>query len=107
MFERTWNSVTMDFIVKLFKSRNPVSNTNYNNILVIIDRLTKYGKFMSANESHSIEDLADIIVRKVISNHRLPNEFVTDRGTTFVFRFFIAFTAKFGINSKLSIVFYL
>src|SRR6266699_1944314 len=97
----------MNFIVKLFKSKDPINNTNYNSILVIIDRLTKYRKFTSANESHSIEDLADIVIREVISNYKLLNEFVTDRGTIFAFRFFITFIVKLGVNSKLFIVFHL
>ncbi len=52
----------MDFIVKLFKSKDPVSNTNYNNIFVIIERFIKYSKFILINESHLIKDLADIVV---------------------------------------------
>ncbi len=62
MPERAWGSVTINFIVKLPKSRDLVNNTSYNSIFVIVDRLTKYGKFTSANESHLIEDLVDIVV---------------------------------------------
>ncbi len=97
----------MDFIVKLPKSKDSVNNTNYNNILVIIDRFIKYSKFISINKFYSIEDLADIVIRKVISNHRLLDEFVTDRNTIFIFRFFIIFAVKLGINNKFSIVFHL
>ncbi|SRR6266566_2018761 len=97
----------MDFIVKLFKFRDSINNTSYNSILVIIDRFIKYGKFISINESHSIEDLVDIVVREIISNYGLLDEFIIDKNTTFVSRFFIIFIAKFGINSKFFIIFYL
>ncbi len=72
-----------------------------------MDRFTKYSKFIFANESHSTKDLTDIVVRKVINNHRLLNEFVTDKSTIFVSRFFITLIAKFGVNSKLFTIFYL
>ena len=52
----------MDFIVKLFKSRDLVNNISYNNILVTIDRFTKYSKFISVNEFYLVEDFADIVV---------------------------------------------
>ncbi|SRR6266699_4720072 len=106
MFERAWGSIIIDFIVKLSKSKDFVNNISYNSILVIVDRFIKYNKFTSVNESQSIEDLIDIVIWEVISNYRLPNEFVIDKDITFAFRFFIVFIAKFGVNSKLSIVFH-
>ncbi len=106
VLERAQSSVTIDFIVKLLKSKDIVNNTNYNNIFIIIDRFIKYNKFTPINESHSTEDLADIVVQKIIGNHRLSNEFVIDRGTTFASRFFIAFIIKLGVNNKLFITFY-
>ncbi len=72
-----------------------------------MDRFTKYSKFISANESHSTEDFVDIVVRKVINNHRLPDKFITDKSTTFISRFFTILTVKLGVNNKLSIVFHL
>ena len=107
MFERTWSSVIINFIIKLFKSKDLINNTSYNNILVIIKRFTKYSKFIPINKSYSIEDFADIIIRKVINNYGLLDEFVINRGTTFTLRFFITFIIKFGMNNKLFIAFYL
>ncbi len=97
----------MDFIVKLSKSKDFVSNINYNSILVIIERFIKYDKFIFINESHSIKDLADIVVRKIINNHKFLDEFIIDRNTTFILRFFITFIIKFGMNNKLFIAFHL
>ena len=97
----------MNFIVKLPKSKDFINNTNYNSILVTIDHFIKYSKFTPANESHSIEDFADIVVREIISNYKLLDEFITDRDIIFTFRFFITFTAKFKMNNKLSTTFYL
>src|SRR6266699_3489717 len=99
--------VTIDFIVKLSKSKDSINNTNYNSILVIVKRFTKYGKFIPANKSYSIKDLTNTMIREVISNYRLPDKFITNRGTTFISRFFITFIAKLRINNKLSIAFHL
>ncbi len=106
MFKRTWGSVTIDFIIKLFKFKNFVNNISYNNIFVIIEHFIKYNKFIPANESHSIKDLADIVIREVISNYKLPDEFMIDRDTTFTLQFFITLTVKLEVNSKLSTAFY-
>ncbi len=97
----------MDFIVKLFKSKDLVNNTSYDSILVIIEYFTKYSKFVSINESYSIEDLADIVIWEVINNYRLLDEFMIDKDIIFVLRFFIVFIVKLRVNSKCFIVFYL
>ncbi len=107
IFERIWSSVTIDFIVKLFKSKDPVNNINYNNIFVIIKRFIKYSKFIPINESYLIKDFVNIVIRKVINNYRLSNKFIIDKDTTFAFRFFIIFIVKLGVNSKLFITFHL
>ena len=105
--KQTWGSVIINFIVKLSKSKDSVNNTSYNNILVIIDRFIKYSKFISANKSHSAKDFIDIVVREIINNYKLLDEFITDKDTTFVFQFFITFIAKLGVNNKLFIAFHL
>ncbi|SRR6266699_2238681 len=97
----------MDFIVKLSKFKDLVNNINYNNIFVIIECLIKYSKFILINESYSIKDLVNIIIREIINNYRLLDEFKIDRDITFVLRFFIIFIIKLEVNSKLSIAFYL
>ena len=99
--------VTIDFIVKLPKSKDLINNINYNNILVIVERFTKYSKFIPVNESHSIEDLADIVIWEIINNHGLPDEFITDRNITFTLQFFTILIIKLKVNNKFSITFHL
>jgi hypothetical protein len=97
----------MDFVVKLLRVKDFVSNTSYNSIFIIVERFTKYRRFVPINEFHIAEDFTNIIIREIVSNHGLPDEFIIDRGTTFTSRFFTAFTVRLGVNSKLSTVFYL
>ncbi len=95
----------MDFIVKLSKFKDLINNTSYNNIFIIIEYFIKYNKFIPMNEFHLIKDLVDIVIRKIINNYKLLDEFVINRGITFVLQFFITFIIRFEINNKLFIVF--
>ncbi len=52
----------MDFIVKLSKFKDLISNINYNSIFVIVERFIKYSKFILINESYLAEDLVDTVV---------------------------------------------
>ena len=45
----------MDFIVKLFKSKNIIIEINYNNILIIINKFIKYFYFIPYNEIYGVK----------------------------------------------------
>ncbi len=107
IFKRTWNSVIIDFIVKLLKSKNLVSNTNYDNIFIIIKGFIKYNKFIPINESHSIKNFINIVIRKIINNYRLPNEFIINKNIIFILQFIIIFITKLRMKNKFSTTFYL
>ena len=50
-------SVVIDFIIKLLISKDLVTKVKYDNILVIIDRFTKYIKFELYKEVTGVEEL--------------------------------------------------
>ena len=97
----------IDLIVKLPLSKELVSNIYYDNILSIVDRLTKYMYFLPFKESYIAEDLMYIVICIIVSNYGLFTEFITDRGTTFTLKFWQSLSVRFGINHKLSIAFHL
>jgi hypothetical protein len=103
---RAWESVSWDLIVKLPPSTEPVSEAVYDSILVIVDRLTKYAYFLPYKESHSAEQLAYTFLRNIVSNHGLPAEVLTDRGTTFASNFWQALMKQLGIKQKLTTSFH-
>ena len=82
-----WTSVVLDFIVKLPKSKKLIIKVVYNSILVITDRLTKYGYFIPYKEASLAEDLAYTFYKYVIGNHRLPEEIISDRDKLFTSKF--------------------
>ena len=81
--DRVQKSIAWDFIVKLPKSKERLTNITYNLILVITDRLTKYGYFIPYKESSNTEDLVYAFLRIVIANHGLPEEVISDRDKLF------------------------
>ena len=49
--EQSWSSVTMDFITKLPTSKNLVTGIEYDSILTMVNRLTKWSYFFPYKES--------------------------------------------------------
>ena len=84
--DRAWKSIAWDFIVKLPKSKERLTNVTYNSILVITDKLTKYGYFIPYKESSNTEDLVYVFLRIVIANHRLLEEVILDRDKLFILK---------------------
>ena len=100
--ERPWSSVTMDFITKLPPSKDTTTGLEYDSILTMVDRLTKWTYFLPYRETWNAEQLADVIYRNVTSVHGWPVEWITDRDTKFASRFWQALMTRLGTKSKLS-----
>nr|GFC62589.1 putative reverse transcriptase domain-containing protein [Tanacetum cinerariifolium] len=62
--EWKWDNITMDFVTKLLKS-----SQGYDTISVIVDRLTKSAIFTSIRETGSIDKLARIYLKEVVTRH--------------------------------------
>ena len=67
MLEKRWLSISIDFIIKLPILKKPRSNDENDNILVIIDRLTKKAYFINYREDINVEEFIffflDIILK--------------------------------------------
>ncbi len=86
----------MDFIEEL-----PSSN-DYNSILVVVDRLTKWAIFIPTTTRLNAPNLAELFIQHVVSQHGLPKSIVSDRGSKFISRFWRQLTDKLGIKLNLS-----
>ena len=79
---RPWSRITMDHVTELPPS---VANGHtYDAILVVVDKLTKYAVFIPANSADTAATLAHQLHRYVFAYFGLPDDIVSDRGTTFV-----------------------
>jgi hypothetical protein len=94
--------ITMDFIVKLPKSKEPATGTEYDSILVMIDKLTKYGIFIPAMESWNADEVAYITLRHQVAYQDIPEQYITDRDKIFASKFWQTLIARLGTKHKLS-----
>ena len=79
--ERPWESVSMDFITSL-----PVSE-GCTNIMVVVDRLTKYGIFIPAPKELPAELAAKLFMKNVAKYWGLPQSIICDRDARFTSKF--------------------
>ncbi|RFU81252.1 hypothetical protein TARUN_954, partial [Trichoderma arundinaceum] len=100
--ERPWESISFDHITKLPPSKEPVTGITYDSIFVVVDRLTKMSYFIPYKEASTAEELAYVFARFVTANHGLPGEMISDRGSTFVSKFWKALNNRLGTHHKAS-----
>ena len=96
----------MDFIVKLPHSTEPMTGFVSDSIMVVTDRLTKYGHFVPYKEASNAKDLAYTFLKIVIAAHGLPDEIISDRDKLFTSKFWQSLMAQLGANHKLSTAFH-
>jgi transposase InsO family protein len=72
----------MDFIVGL-----PMTQSGYDSIGVIVDRLTKVAHFIPVKTTYSGPQLAELYVSRIVCLHAVSKKIVSDRGTQFTSRF--------------------
>jgi transposase InsO family protein len=72
----------MDFIVGL-----PRTQSGYDSIWVIVDRLTKMAHFIPVKTTYSGPQLAKLYVSRIVYLHGVSRKIVSDRGTQFTSRF--------------------
>nr|GFB99992.1 putative reverse transcriptase domain-containing protein [Tanacetum cinerariifolium] len=64
----------MDFVTKL-----PKTSQGYDTIWVIVDRLTKSAIFTPIRETDSMDKLAKIYLKEVVTRHGIPVSIISDR----------------------------
>ena len=81
--EQAWSLIALDFITKLPTSKEPLTGTTYDSILVIVDTLIKYAYLEPYKEAFTAEDLVYIFNKIVIARHGILNKIVLDRDKLF------------------------
>jgi hypothetical protein len=82
-----WEDVALDFIVKFPEFKEPMTKTNFDSILVVTDRFTKYNYFIPYRESFSAENLAYMFNKHIIGNHGISKRIISNRDKLFISRF--------------------
>jgi hypothetical protein len=82
MPEWKWEEIAMDFIVGLLRSQS-----GYDSIWVIVDRLTKVAHFIPLKTTYPRSQLAELYMSRTVYLHRVSKNIVSDRGTQFTSKF--------------------
>ena len=77
----------MDFIVKLSKSKDLITNIKYDSILIIINKLTKYMYLISYNEKFTAKQITWVVLDRVIRHHGISEIIMLDRDRIFISNF--------------------
>jgi len=73
-----WKTITMDFIVKLPPSQEPMTGAVFDSILVATDKLSKYAHFIPFKEACDARGLSYIFLKEIVSTHGLPEKLISD-----------------------------
>ena len=76
--------ISWDFIVKLLKLKDPITEQEYNSIFIIIDKFTKQGYFIAYIEEILTEDVAQVYMKEVFSKYRVLDKIILDKDTRFI-----------------------
>jgi hypothetical protein len=87
--------------------RELLTNIEYNTILVVTNRYTKYRKFILYKEGSTVQEFVYTFLKYIVANYRIPEEFITDRNKIWISKFWQSFIVQLGVNYKLSTVYYL
>lgn len=94
--ERPWQHISMDF-VSFNKDRH-----GYDNVLVIIDRLSKESVSIPCHKTTTAEEMASLFIYHVWRYFGPPDSIVSDRGPQFISAFWTEFCRLLGTKLKLS-----
>ncbi|GJU94008.1 putative reverse transcriptase domain-containing protein [Tanacetum coccineum] len=92
-----WDNITMDFVTKL-----PRTSSGYDTIWVIVDCFTKSAHFLPMRENVSIDKLARLYTKEVVTRHGIPVSIICDRDSRFTSNFWRAFQKALGTHLDMS-----
>lgn len=95
-----WRHIAMDFMVKL-----PVTRNGHDQIMVLVDRLTKRAHFVPVRLNASAPDIAVLFRDWYQRLHGLPSSIVSDRDSKFTSRFWQALMALQHTELRMSSAF--
>ena len=64
---KPWEIISQDFIIKLLKLKDLIIGQEYDNILVIVDKATKWGYFILYTEEMSAKDLSEVYIKEIFT----------------------------------------
>ncbi len=84
-----------------------MTKVNYNNILIITNRLIKYVYFINYIKALNIKDLIYIFLQIIFVNHDMLVKIISNRDKLFTSKFWKLLINQLGIKYKLFTTYYL
>ena len=94
-------------MVKLLLFKEPITGIKFDSVLVVVNRLTKWGAFIPYKKLFTVEDLVYAFLCWIVAEHRLLQELIFDRDKLFTSRFWKALISQLKVKYKLLIAYYL
>jgi hypothetical protein len=79
----------------------PIIEVVFDSILIVTDRLTKYGYFILYKESLLVEELAYAFNKHIIGNYEISKKIISDRDKLFTSRFWKSLADQLRIYYKM------
>jgi hypothetical protein len=79
--------IILDFVIKLLLLQDLITGVEYDFILVVTDRLTKYTYIIPYLKASIIENLVYPFLKIVVANYSALEEMISDRNKLFISRF--------------------
>jgi transposase InsO family protein len=95
--ERKWQSVGMDFIVRL-----PKTEAGHDALMVVTDRLTKMVRCIPTATTVTAPEVAELFVEHVVRLYGVPQEIVSDRDSKFTSAFWQTMFRSLGTKLSMS-----
>jgi transposase InsO family protein len=92
-----WEEIAIDFIMGL-----PRTQSGYDSIWVIMDRLTNIAHFIPIKTTYSGPQLAESYMSRIVCLHGVPKTIVSDRGTQFTSKFWERLHETLGTQLRFS-----
>jgi transposase InsO family protein len=93
---KPWSTIGMVMITKF------QSLSGFDSVLVVLDLLSKMSHFIPCREDVSSAVLANLFRKNVFRLHGLPDKIISDRGATFVSKFWQSLLNSLNVQSALS-----
>ncbi|GAU50456.1 hypothetical protein TSUD_373220 [Trifolium subterraneum] len=94
--EQIWEDISLDFITGLPKSKQ------FEAILVVVDRLSKYAHFIPLKHPYTARSIAEIFCKEIVRLHGIPLSIVSDRDPIFISNFWKEIFKLKGTKLKMS-----
>jgi len=77
ILERSWESVSMDFMVSLPPSKG------FDAIMVVVDRFNKMAHLIPTKDETTAQEMGRLFFSHIFKHHGLPKDIVSDRNPKF------------------------